>query len=246
MKERTLQPYLITSLGLIIIVLVAVVYIGVQLPVIQPTRPVVVNGNTVSVYTSKPDPFVTTVPVNQQTTAGKTKVFVSTLDALLGVNTAKVYVIIFGQLTDPTALQYLSWAKTLTQQPNVAVVWKDNVTASIKGKTVDANNPDVQVAMLAHCLNEQNVFWKYVDLLTQQTGKIDYQALATKVGADGLTMQQCLDDGGYAGQIVNETNYATAVGVTTTHSVFVNDQVFNNVLTQTELTDHVTSALAQK
>lgn len=187
------------------------------------------------------DPLITVVPDEQRSSESKTKVFVSTLDPLLGTNEAKVYVILFGNFADAQAQTYIEYAERLEEQfgNDIAVVWKDYIP----------NDDERIIAMsaFAHCANEQVLFWDFAKALGQRTADDDqtlYQ-IAESVGADRYTVEDCVVSSGFQGVVKQGFYTAEKLGVQNAHTVFINDDMYADALSYEELTAKITAVLEQ-
>lgn len=198
------------------------------------------NTNTAEPVTFA-DPLITVVPDEQRSTESKTKVFVSTLDPLLGTNEAKVYVILYANFADTQAQTYVDYASRLQEKfgNDVAVVWKDYIP----------NEEERVIAMstFAHCTNEQLLFWDFAKALGQRTADDDatlYQ-IAESVGADRYTIEDCLASSGFKGFIKQGFYTAEQLGIQNAHTVFINDDMYADPLSYEDLTAKISTVLEQ-
>ena len=161
------------------------------------------------------DPLITFVPVSERGDNQKTKVFVSSQDPMLGSATAKVYVILYGSLLDEDMQTYLAAMVELQQTYGeaVAVIWKD----------FTVTEADNQAAIMGHCANEVGKFWEYATAVDSQ---IDCPATD---GSDAIVGQS--------------TALGQALGVTTTHSVFVNDELYVDPISLDDLKARIDATL---
>lgn len=188
-----------------------------------------------------PDPLITVVPKDQQSSQRKTKVFISDLDPKLGSAQAKVFVIIFGSWADATNQMYLSWANDIVQQypQDVVFVWKDYIAPEQLTEQLTT------VALTAHCLNEQAVFWQATDAITQLTTatSINYSAILPDSGIDHGSLEECVTSKVYQAAVHYGYYYGQSVGVTNGHSLFINDTLYTDVLTKDQLIQHIDEVL---
>lgn len=184
------------------------------------------------------DPLITTVPEDQQGEEQKTKVFVSTLDPVLGERTAKVYVILYGSLLDADMAAYLGMIPDLDSayDQDVAFVWKDNPTA----------DAEILAAKVAHCANDYNKFWEFASALGTRTDDSEDAliAIAEQLTMDGQTMRDCVATAGYGGQITQSQAAAATFGVTNGHSLFINDRLLTEPASADDIKQHIDEVLA--
>lgn len=184
------------------------------------------------------DPLITTVPEDQQGGERKTKVFISTLDPVLGERTARVYVILYGSLLDADMAAYLGMISDLdsTYDADVAFVWKDNPTS----------DAEVLAAKVAHCANEYNKFWEFTDVLDTRIDDSEDAliAIAESLSLDGQTMRDCVATAGYNGQITQSQAAAANLGITNSHSLFINDRLLTEPATVADIKQHIDEVLA--
>jgi len=184
------------------------------------------------------DPLITVVPEDRIDAEQKTKVFVSTLDPVLGEPTAKVYVILYGSLLDSDMTSYLGMIATLDDAygDDVTFVWKDNVVTET----------EVLAAELAHCANEYNKFWEFASALNTRTDDSEdaMVAVATSLSMDEQTIRDCVATSGYSGQVTQSQATAANLGVTNGHSVFINDRLFTEPVDEATIKRHIDEILA--
>lgn len=240
-------PYIITALAVVgLMFLASVVYFTkstLLFDVFQTN-----NGYTSETVSESngffqplPDPLITVVPDEQRSIENKSKVFVSTADPLLGVNTAKVFVILFGNFNDTISADYVTMFNELSEQyssEDVAFVWKDYITSD--------DERAQHMAEIGHCADEVGKFWDYAAAVRDRTTDDDEALLtiADSVGANKILVQDCLKTAGYSGQITQSYYYAQSLDVANTHTIFVNDRVYTESMTQDQLTSAIDEVLA--
>lgn len=247
MQSSHYKPYVITAaacFGLLFLacsIFFIKVFLGTQIQQTQTSNVNTVattNNNTSNV--PLPDPLVTLVPEDQTSPESKSKVFVSSFDPLLGSTQAKVYVVIFGSFYDPQAEAYIDMAQTIYKAygDDVAIVWKDYVP--------DNNERAVMMATIGHCAQEQGKFWELADLYSERTTDDDASlyALASSLGMLQVDLQDCVEQSGYQAQVKYGYTYGKSLQVTNSHTVFVNDHMFTDVVSQEELTNTIDDILA--
>lgn len=187
------------------------------------------------------DPLITVVPDEQQSSLSKTKVFVSTLDPLLGTSDAKVYVILFANFGDSQTKIYLEYIERLKAEfgDDVAFVWKEYIPSD--------DERVVAMSTFAHCANEQFLFWEYANALGTRTADDDstlYQ-IAESVGADRFTVEDCVASAGFQSVFKQGLYTAEQLGVKNAHTLFINDDMYADVLTYEELESNIRTTLEQ-
>ncbi|MDP3970238.1 MAG: thioredoxin domain-containing protein [bacterium] len=186
------------------------------------------------------DPLITVVPDEQISSESKTKIFISSLDPKLGYDDSKVFVIIYGKHTDVEAQAYVNMANEIVAKYSneVMFVWKDYVTAD--------DERAYQMAEISHCAEEQRLFWEFAVALTDRTADDDvalYQLL-TDVGGSRTSAEECISTSGYQG-LIDQSYYAGQnLGITNSHTLFINDRMYTEVLSQDQLTAIIDEILA--
>lgn len=161
------------------------------------------------------DPLITFVPEDKRGDNQKTRVFISSQDPMLGSNAAKVYVILYGSLLDYDMQVYLDSVIDLQASygDDVAIVWKDYAMT----------DADKQTAVFGHCANEAGKFWEY--------------AVAQDV------QDYCQETTGLDAIVEQSTALAKTLGVTTTHSVFINDELYVEPISLDDLKARIDATL---
>lgn len=194
---------------------------------------------------SLPDPYITLVPKEQQSPVSKSKVYVSKVDALLGSPTAQVFVILFGDFADADATNYLTIFQQLheTYGDKVAFVWKDFVPPAAKA---EAPSRSWAMANVAHCVGAQGYFWDYATALTRRTADDDttLMNLAIESKADAGGVSDCVTSQEYYGVIAQDYYYGQTVAVTNSHTLYINNDLVTEPLTQAALTAKIDALLA--
>lgn len=238
--------------GLITISAVSLLFLGAIIFVVQ----IIELGNTDSNATEQVDntdegvntnsrrvqndPFITVVPDEQRSTESKTEVFVSSLDPRLGYDTSNVYVILFGDFLDTTTADYLTWLQQVQAdyEDTVSITWKP---------TIDTNDESTsRLAIIAACANEQHKFWEVAEAFINREADDEdaLYALADSVGADELTLRDCVATSGYEGVMTQSYSYASSLGASNGHTLYVNDKKYTEPLTQNELRQSIDEVLA--
>lgn len=185
------------------------------------------------------DPLITTVPADQAEAERKTRVFVSSADPMLGAPSADVFVIFFADVSDPAVVNYIDQIETLRTRygDRVSLVWKD---------FTQPNGATSTKQQLAHCLADQGLFWEFIQALPTATGNDQsaWETLATGLGADQLTMKECLNSRQYQAVVDQNYYYGTTVGVINGHTVFVNDRLYTEAMSVEQLIAKIDEVLA--
>jgi protein-disulfide isomerase len=111
---------------------------------------------------------------------------------------------------------------------------------------VDGNvrsNESRRAAEASECANEQGQFWNYHKLLfTNQNGEGKgafadrrLKAMAETLGLDTVAFNSCFDSGKYAQAVLADERLARSLGVTSTPTLFVNNQLVSNPLNLNEI-----------
>lgn len=185
------------------------------------------------------DPLITVVPEEQQSTEQKTKVFVSSLDPIDGERTAKVFIILYGNLLDTDMQNTLSLVDDLRQtyaKENVAIIWKDYTTSAT----------EEFASIVGHCANEQGKFWEHATTMKDRSGdeRVDFLTLATSVGANEDILNECIDTDGFSA-VVQQSSYAgQALGVNNGHTLFINDRMYSDPLPLDQIKKSIDEILA--
>jgi len=83
----------------------------------------------------------------------------------------------------------------------------------------------MKAAEAAQCAGDQNKYWEMHDRMFADQRKLDVPSLKASAAALGLnaaTFDQCLDSGKFAGQIKEDMEQGSKLGVNSTPSLFVN------------------------
>ena len=236
-------PYIIVGLaGTILLALtVVVVFTPLLLSSTNSILPTPVADVAATNSVVLPDPLITVVPKDQQSSQRKTKVFISDVDPKLGAEQPKIVVIVFGDWADTASRDYLSWANDIVQQypQDVTFVWKDYVPPE------QLTEHSTNVALTAHCLNEQAVFWQATDAIASLTTatSINYSTLLPDSGIDHGSVEECVTSKVYQAAVHYGYYYGQSVGVTNGHSIFINDTLYADVLTKEQLIEHIDAVL---
>jgi protein-disulfide isomerase len=139
-----------------------------------------------------------------------------------------------------------------------------DVFSQLKSKYIDTNQikfiyqdfaflgPDSNTAAEAtHCAADQNMFWQYHDYLFTHQGSessdwasaANQKKIAQTLGLNTSQFNQCLDDGKYKQEVLNETAAGKKYGVTGTPTAFVNGQILVGAQPLTSFEQAIDAAL---
>ena len=85
-----------------------------------------------------------------------------------------------------------------------------------------------KAAEASECAGEQGKFWEMHDVMFENQSALDVNSLkdyAADLGLNASQFSSCLDDGKYAAKVRQQTQEATAAGITGTPGTFVNSQL---------------------
>lgn len=109
-------------------------------------------------------------------------------------------------------------------------------------------HPQAEAAAAAsRCAGEQNKFWEYHDVLFESAGSLDTEALkqhAATLQLDQERFSSCLGSGKYKGQIEQDRQLGMRAGVTGTPGFYINGNVHNGNLPQSEFEKLIEAELA--
>jgi protein-disulfide isomerase len=129
-----------------------------------------------------------------------------------------------------------------TYGDRVRVVWKDFPLIRIHPQAAKA-------AEAAHCAEEQGKFWPYHDLLFANQNALmvdDLKNHAQQMALDASRFNACLDSSKYAARVQEGLNAGTALGVSSTPTLFVNGRVMPGAYPFEELAAVVDEELQRK
>jgi len=113
--------------------------------------------------------------------------------------------------------------------------------------TVPLHREACSAAVGAECAAEQGEFWAYHDMLfenQQHLGRQSLVAYASKLGLDIARFTACLDDAEVLARVQADIKKATALGVDSTPTIFINGRMLKGSLEPDALNDAVTLAHA--
>lgn len=98
------------------------------------------------------------------------------------------------------------------------------------------------------CAADQGMFWPYHDMLFENAGPHSNGVLnqfADLLGMDVDQFGQCLDSGQHSQDVADQMEFARALGVNSTPTIFINDSLFEQARTFEELEKTIETQLAQ-
>ena len=144
-------------------------------------------------------------------------------DPAQGSTSAPVTLVEYSDFQCPFCAQVMPTLKRVQQTygDEVRVVWKNFPLTAIHPQAFGA-------AQAGRCAQEQGKFWELHDRLfanqqTLQPGALKTHAAA--VGLDAGIFDECLDSGKHAGAVQAQMDAATALGVISTPTVFINGRL---------------------
>lgn len=103
----------------------------------------------------------------------------------------------------------------------VRFVWKDFPLTSIHPEASKASEA-------AHCAGDQGKYWEFHDVLfaNQRALQVDrLKGYAKDLGLEAEAFASCLDSGKYASRVGTGLQEATALGLASTPSIFINGRL---------------------
>lgn len=127
-----------------------------------------------------------------------------------------------------------------TYPNDVQIVWKDLPNESVHPLSTPS-------AIAAHCADKQGAFWDYHDALyTRQTylAESQFSQIASELGLDVEKFMTCYDSRDTLPIIKKDYEEALALGLTSTPTMFVGDEIIIGAITTESLLDLVANILA--
>jgi protein-disulfide isomerase len=169
---------------------------------------------------------------------------VSPNDPSYGNQKAPVTIVEFSDFQCPYCLRAMPTLKRLQQTygDRLRVVWKDFPLTRIHPQAAKA-------AEAAHCAEEQGKFWPYHDRLFANQSALmvdDLKKYAQDSGLDAARFTMCLDSSKYASRVREGLDAGTALGVSSTPTLFVNGRVMPGAYPYEELAAVIDEELQRK
>lgn len=132
------------------------------------------------------------------------------------------------------------FCKTFSQTIKPAIIEKYVKTGKVKIIMRDfafLSQESNWAAEAAHCANEQEKYWDYIEKLHSVQGGHDQSAfsrdnlkkIAQELGLDLAQFNQCFDSGKYSQKVKDSFEEGAKMGVTGTPTVFINNQLIDGV-----------------
>jgi len=155
--------------------------------------------------------------------APRAEIALTSADPAIGNAKAPVTIVEFSDFQCPFCLRASPTIKRLreTYGDKVRVVWKDFPLTQIHPQAFKA-------AEAGHCAADQGKFWEFHDKLfgNQQALQPEFlKQYAKDAGMDAAAFETCLDSSKYAERVRDSVAAGSAVGVSSTPTVFVNGRM---------------------
>ena len=155
--------------------------------------------------------------------APRQQIDLSADDPAQGSTSAPVTLVEFSDFQCPFCAQVMPTLKRVQQTygDQVRIVWKDFPLTAIHPQAFGA-------AQAGRCAQEQGRFWELHDLLFANQQALQPESLKTHAvaaGLDAAAFDTCLDSGKHADAVQAQMDMATALGVVSTPTVFVNGRL---------------------
>jgi protein-disulfide isomerase len=169
---------------------------------------------------------------------------VSPIDPFYGNEKAAVTIVEYSDFQCPYCLRAMPTLRKVQQAygDRVRVVWKDFPLTRIHPQAAKA-------AEAAHCAEEQGKFWPYHDRLFANQNALmvgDLKKHAQDIGLDAARFNTCLDSAKYAARVKEGLDAGTALGVSSTPTLFVNGRVLPGAYPYEEIAAVIDEELQRK
>jgi len=155
---------------------------------------------------------------------GKLKVQID--DHVLGSPTAPVVIVEYGDFECPFCGRLFEGAVKKIKDTYVKT---GKVQLVYRHFPLNAIHPQAQKAAEAsECAGEQGQFWPYHDILYEKKNQLsisNYKVWATELGLNANQFNNCLDSDKYAGEVSDDLEEGTILGVNGTPATFVNGRL---------------------
>jgi protein-disulfide isomerase len=165
-------------------------------------------------------------------------------DPSYGNEKAAITIVEFSDFQCPYCLRAMPTLRRIQQTygDRVRVVWKDFPLTRIHPQAAKA-------AEAARCAEEQGKFWPYHDRLFANQDALmveDLKKHAQDLALDAARFNGCLDSAKYAGRVKEGLDAGTALGVSSTPTLFVNGRVMPGAYPYEELVAVIDEELQRK
>lgn len=167
---------------------------------------------------------------------------INNFDPVLGPAKAKVKVFEYSDFFCPACL---SLQPTLEQ---IEKLYGNQVEFVYKGLLINSYPEGKNATKAAYCANEQNKFWEFKSLLSQNPTLLNQQAYLDYAKALNLNLQifsACLSSARYESVINNNIADALKFNINSVPTIFVNNQKIEGAINFDILKNIIDSALAQ-
>ena len=126
-----------------------------------------------------------------------------------------------------------------TYPDDVRVVWKDMPNES-------AHELATPAAIAAHCADRQGMFWEYHDFLFDRQSVLNeaqFTQIATDLGLNVGKFQTCYDERDTLGIVKKDYNEGLALGITSTPTLYIGDQVLVGAVSTQDLVELVATMI---
>lgn len=189
-------------------------------------------------------PIEIPVPEDDGGTTTLTEPTVTFINPSRGSATAKVTIVEFGDFECEACKTLADTLEVVLKSypDDVKLVWKNLPNES-------ANEFATPAAIAAHCADRQGAFWAYYDLLFERQGYLSetqFVQIAQEIGLDLNTFQGCYESRDTLPIVKRDYEEGLALGLTSTPTLFVGDEIVIGAVTTQELLDLVANLLASQ
>lgn len=167
-------------------------------------------------------------------------------DPMIGSSVAPITIIAFEDFECPFSAAATPIVRTLlTRYPNdVRFILRDFPLYTIHSQAVTA-------ALAAECADDQNMYWKWHDLVYERQDQLGsapaiYSDWAKELGLDAERFEACLTQKKHSAEIQRDQNAGVLGGVTATPTFFVNGYKVEGVITLEQWTQLIELLLAEQ
>jgi protein-disulfide isomerase len=159
---------------------------------------------------------------------------VTFVDNVRGPSDAQTTIVLFGEYGCVGCRTMETRILALLDDPSLSLryVWKDLVALD------DTPSSAARGALAARCAGEQKHFWEFHDILMRSgslLGNTIFSEISETIGISRDTLLACIDNQNTAALVERDILEAEALGITTTPTIFVNEQRVTGLVTEQEL-----------
>lgn len=186
-------------------------------------------------------PIEVVIPEPEIEVGSLTQPTVTFVNPAKGAETPTVTIIEFGDFQCAACATLDDSLEVLvkTYPDDVRIVWKDMPNES-------AHELATPAAIAAHCADRQGMFWEYHDSLFDRQSVLNeaqFTQIATDIGLNVGKFQTCYDERDTLPIVKKDYNEGLALGITSTPTLYVGDQVFVGAVSTQDLLDLVSSLI---